>query len=348
MELFPSFDDELFRGVSMPKKHHPRRGSMGYSPRKRARSMTPKIRAWADIDDGPKIQGFPGFKAGMTHGFMIDYRPTSTTSGQEVRVPITVVEVPPITICGLRFYVETHEGLKATGEVWANKVDNLLNDRLPIPKSYNTDKMWKNVNLDEVDEIRAIVHTHPEKVSGTPSKKAEIMELRIGGGTIPERIDKGKNILGKEISYNEFAEEGDMIDVAAITKGKGTQGHVKRWGVKILDHKNSKSRRNIGTTGVFIPGYIRPTVPQAGQTGFHQRTEYNKRVLKLGDKGEEITPKGGFVNYGEVKNSYVLIHGSIPGPVKRTIMMKDPIRRKGVEVKEPKLTYVSTESKQGA
>ncbi len=331
----------------MPDKHHPRRGSMGYSPRKRAQGMTPKIRAWAEIEEGPKLQGFPGFKAGMTHGFVVDYRPTSTTSGQEVRVPITVVEVPPVTVCGLRFYTETHDGLKTMGEVWAKNVNPLLTKRLPLPKSFDTDKMWKNIDIEEVDELRAIVHTHPEKVSGVPSKTPDIMEIRIGGGTIQERVDKGREILGKELKYNDFAQEGDMIDVSGITKGKGTQGHVKRWGVKILDHKNSKSRRNVGTTGVFIPGYIRPTVPQAGQMGFHQRTEFNKRVLKVGTNGEEVTPKGGFVNYGVVKNHYVLLHGSVPGTVKRTIMMKDPLRRAGVEVKEPKLTYVSTESNQG-
>lgn len=331
----------------MPDKHHPRRGSMGFSPRKRAQGMTPKIRAWAEIDDGPKLQGFPGFKAGMTHGFLVDYRPTSTTSGQEVRVPITVVEVPPVTVCGLRFYTESIDGLKTHGEVWANKVDPLLKKRLPIPKNFKTAEMWKKIDLEKIDDVRAIVHTHPERVSGVPSKTPEIIEIRIGGGTIQERIDKGKEILGKELDYKGFAREGDMIDVSGITKGKGTQGHVKRWGVKILDHKNSKSRRNIGTTGVFIPGYIRPTVPQAGQTGFHQRTEYNKRILKVGNKGEEITPKGGFVKYGEVKNPYVLLHGSVPGSVKRTVFMRDPIRRHGVAVEEPKLTYISTESNQG-
>jgi large subunit ribosomal protein L3 len=45
----------------------------------------------------------------------------------------------------------------------------------------------------------------------------------------------------------------------------------------------------------------------------------------------------------------VLIHGSIPGPAKRLIRLRDPIRKGGVDLKEaPNLTYVSTESKQGA
>ncbi len=332
----------------MPDTHHPRRGSMGYSPRKRAKSITPKVRSWPDIDGDTKVQGFPGYKAGMTHAFVVDYRPHSTTSGQEVRVPVTVVEIPPISVCGLRFYEETHQGLQTMGEVWSSRVDEELQRRLPIPKNPDTDEMWERIERDMADEIRAITHTNPKLVTSIPNKSPNVMELRIGGGTIQERIEKGEELMGEDLDYDEFGREGDMIDVSAVTKGHGFQGHVKRWGVKLLRHKNSKSIRNVGTTGVFVPGYTRPTVPQAGQMGFHQRTEYNKRILKIGEDGEDITPEGGFVNYGEVNNPYVVLHGSIPGPSKRLALMRDPVRTKGVEVEEPNLTYVSTESKQGA
>ncbi|MEF8873214.1 MAG: 50S ribosomal protein L3 [Candidatus Thermoplasmatota archaeon] len=331
----------------MVDTHHPRRGSMGYSPRKRSKSIVPKIRSWPEWDGEPKLQGFPGYKAGMSHAFVVDYRSSSTTSGQEVRVPITIVEVPPVKVCGLRFYEETHEGLKTMGEVWASKVDDSLKRRLPIPDQYDTDEMWEDIDRDIVDEVRAIIHTQPKLVSGIPKKAPEIMELRIGGGTIQERIDVGEQMLGDEAEYENFCEAGRMVDVSAITRGKGFQGHVKRWGVKLLRHKNSKSVRNVGTTGVFRPGYTRPTVPQAGQDGYHQRTELNKRVLKVGEEGEEVTPDGGFLNYGVVKNGYVILHGSIPGPTKRLTVMRDAVRDDKYDVHEPNLTYISTESNQG-
>ncbi len=331
----------------MAETHHPRRGSMGYSPRKRAKSMVPKIRSWPEWDGEPKIQGFPGYKVGMSHVFMVDYRSESTTSGQEVREPVTVVEVPPIQVCGLRFYEKTHEGLRTMGEVWANRVDDSLSKRLPIPNEYDPDEMWGDIDRDIVDEIRAIIHTQPEKVSGIPSKTPNVMELRVGGGTIQERIDHGEQILGEELDYEEFSEAGRMIDVSAITKGKGFQGHVKRWGVKLLQHKNSKSVRNVGNTGVFRPGYTRPTVPQAGQQGYHQRTELNKRILKIGEEGEELKIDGGFVNYGELNNGFVILHGSIPGPTKRLTVMRDAVRGEDYDIKETNLTYISTESNQG-
>ncbi|MEM3058532.1 MAG: 50S ribosomal protein L3, partial [Methanomassiliicoccales archaeon] len=104
----------------------------------------------------------------------------------------------------------------------------------------------------------------------------------------------------------------------------------------------------VGTLGPKRPGYVRPTVPQAGQVGYHQRTEFNKRVLKIGDNGLDVTPKGGFLHYGKISSHYVLLHGSVPGPSKRLIRFRDPIRPMGVELKEPPVvTYVSLESKQG-
>ena len=107
---------------------------MGYSPRKRARSEVPHVKSWPDDGDTPKIQGFAGYKAGMTHAFIIDYRPTSTTSGKEVMVPVSVVETPPLKVAAVRGYKETAYGLKTLTEIWAEKIDSELSRRLPLPK----------------------------------------------------------------------------------------------------------------------------------------------------------------------------------------------------------------------
>jgi ribosomal protein L3 len=107
----------------MPNRRRPRQGSMAYSPRKRASRQTPKLDAWPEISEGPKIQGFAGYKAGMTHAFIVDYNKTSTTAGQEIRIPVTVLEVPPMKIAAIRVYENTRYGLKTAGEVWASGVD---------------------------------------------------------------------------------------------------------------------------------------------------------------------------------------------------------------------------------
>jgi len=326
---------------------------MAYYPRKRARSPVPHIRSWPEIEDGPRIQGFAGYKAGMTHVLAIDWRKTTPTAGKEIWMPVTVIEVPPMKVGGVRFYRKTPYGLKTMGEVWAPHLDRDLARRFPIPKEYDLEKAKSRIDEGQVAEVRLLAYTQPRLVSGVPKKKPDLMEIRVGGGSVEERISYAYDKLGKEITFEDFTRPGKFVDVVAVTKGHGFQGHVKRFGVKLLDHKNRKHRRMIGTLGPWHPDWVRYTVPQAGQTGYHQRTEYNKRVMKYvpaGDDGrpvEDITPKGGFLHYGEVRNPYVLIHGSVPGPAKRLVRFRDPIRQVLPDVEEVQITYVSRASKQG-
>ena len=100
--------------------------------------------------------------------------------------------------------------------------------------------------------------------------------------------------------------------------------------------------------GDFGTGYVRKTIRQGGQTGYHQRTEFNKRVLRVANPEEHsITPAGGFLHYGEVNSDYILVKGSVPGPAKRLIRFRDAIRA-NEEPQPYEITYVSTRSKQGA
>jgi large subunit ribosomal protein L3 len=84
-----------------------------------------------------------------------------------------------------------------------------------------------------------------------------------------------------------------------------------------------------------------------GQLGYQQRTEFNKRVLKIGDNAAEVTPAGGFLHYGLLKSPYVLIKGSIPGPVKRLIRIRPAIRQGEHHVRLPVIEFMSVQSKQG-
>ncbi|MBQ5483671.1 MAG: 50S ribosomal protein L3 [Candidatus Methanomethylophilus sp.] len=331
----------------MPQRRRPKKGSRAFGPRKRAKSQTPRLDSWPEIQGTPKIQGFAGYKAGMTHAFVVDKRAKSTTSGMEVQTPVTVVEVPPMKIAAVRFYESDILGLRTAGEVWAADVDPLLDRRVNVPKRAAPD--FSRFDNIDVDDVRVLAYTQPKLVSGVPKKVPDLMELRIGGGSISERIEYAKTILGTEVTVTDFAPEGAIIDVIAITKGKGFQGATKRWGIKLLSHRNSKHRRGIGNLGPKRPGYVRSTVPLPGQMGYHQRTELNKKIIKVGTDGKEVSPKGGFMNYGEVRNTYVLIKGSVPGPTKRLIRFRDATRMpKKTDTGAAEVTYVSTESKQGA
>ena len=332
----------------MSQRRRPKRGSRAYGPRKRAQSQTPRLDSWPEISGSPKIQGFAGYKVGMTHAFIVDKRVKSTTSGMELQAPVTVVEVPPMRVAAVRFYESSITGLKTAGEVWAKEIDPLLSRRVNVPTNHDESSFGRYEGLD-VEDVRILAYTQPKMVTGVPKKVPELMELRIGGGKMDERIKYAKGILGKEITFKDFTAEGALIDVIAVTKGKGFQGVTKRWGVKLLSHKNSKHRRGVANLGPKRPGYVRSTVPASGQMGYHQRTEFNKKVIKVGADGGEINPKGGFLNYGEVRGTYVLVHGSVPGPTKRLIRFRDAARApKKADLSVADVTYISTESKQGA
>ena len=335
----------------MPKHNKPNRGSMAFSPRKRARSETPHISSWAAVEgDDPKILGFAGYKVGMSHIMAVDYRKKSTTAGQEIRMPVTIVEIPPMKVIGARGYIQDTYGLRTLTEAWEKKIDKDLERTLPIPKGHNAKEAWKKMSDHDLEEIRLLVHTQPRMVTGIPKKRPEIMEMAVGGGSLDAQIQFAKEMMGKEFTMSDFTQDGEMLDAIAVTTGYGFQGHVKRWGVKLLTHKNSKHRRMIGNLGPFSPGYVVSTVPQAGQTGYHQRTEYNKRLLKIGDNPDEINPKGGFLNYGLIRGNYALLHGSLPGPSKRLIRFRKAVRFHGKKtdaIVAPEITMISQESQQG-
>ena len=334
----------------MSQRRRPRRGSIAYSPRKRASSQLARISSWPAVEGSPRLLGFAGYKAGMTHAMLIDFRAESTTSGQEVQVPVTVLEVPPLKVAAVRLYKETPYGLKTVTEQWADKLESNLARRTPIPKKpKEKESPLIGITETDFDDVRLIVHTQPYKVTGVPSKSPELMEIGLGGGTLVERLQYAKSLLGKEVKVGDFTKEGSMVDVVSITKAKGFQGVTKRWGPKLNPHKNSKHRRMIGTLGPKRPGYVRWTVPQAGQIGFHQRTEHNKRILKIGQNGADVTPKGGFLHYGMVRNDYIVLHGTVPGITKRVVRLREPVRLSGTVLKEPpQISYLSLESKQGA
>ncbi len=291
-----------------------------------------------------------------------------------------------LAIRGYRYSLST--GLRCIGEVWRNPIEALesiakmfeknpfinkdsetiirqflagLRKKLPSIVKPDKDSQYKYKFLEgnwekkldkllssELSDIRVIASTIP-LITGLGKKKPELIEIRIGGGKeFNERIEYAKKILGGYVSVNNVFREGQFIDIIGVTKGKGFQGVIKRFGVKELPrwHKHRKGSRKIGSRS---PGFgTVSTTPQPGQMGFHRRTEYNKRIIKIGENGLEITPSGGFIGYGIVKTNYILIQGSVIGPRKRTLILRYPIRPPSfIPESAPKIVYLSLVSKQG-
>jgi len=331
------------------KKYAPKHGSLGYLPHGRASKFVPRVRNWPEYSgSAAKLLGFVGYKAGMTHAVATVDNTLSPFSGQETVIPVTVIDTPPVRPFSIRGYEYTPYGLRLVSEVLAANLSEDLRKTMTLPKEYDhAAKMTEfESKLGSIAEIRMLVHTQP-RLAAVPKKKPDVTEYKVGASDVKSAFEYAKSTLGTDLRIADVLSEGMLVDIIAVTKGHGIQGPVRRWGVNILQHKSRKTKRGVGCLGAWTPNNIRYTVPRAGQTGFHSRTSFNNAVVKIGERGEEITPEGGFVNYGVIRGDYVMLQGSIPGPVKRPIRLRFAIRPRKRQTGAPmQVSYIGTSSKQ--
>jgi len=284
----------------------------------------------------------------MTHAFVIEDRARSPDFGMEMKNAATIIDVPPMTVVGIRGYEKTYDGLKAITEAW---IEDLPIDVLRTVKTIGGGDSEKNLKtldkiVDRIHHIRVIAATQP-RLAGVTKKKADILEIPVGGGSIGEQVEYAKGLLGETVGVNDIFELGESIDILGVTKGKGFQGPVKRWGVRILQRKSRKTKRGVASIGPWKPRRVMPGVPRAGQMGTHNRMERNKRILLMGSDFERVTPAGGFKKYGKLQGDYVLLKGSVMGPAKRLITLRKSARRSRSPSDPIKVTYLNTEFQKG-
>lgn len=301
----------------MPTTRTPRRGSLQFWPRKRAKRVFARVRFWANSKEAKPL-GFAGYKVGMAHTTIIDNSKSSTTKGMEIFCPVTIVECPPLKAAAIRFYKNGENGQIVVSESLAENLDKELARKLSLPKKK------ERTAVSDYDFIRMLVHTQP-KLTGIGKKKPEVFEIAIGGRK-EDQLKYAQEKLGKEITVDEVFKEGQQLDIHAISKAKGVQGPVKRFGVNLKHHKSEKGVRRVGTLGGWIAqGHTMWRVAKAGKMGYHTRTEYNKWLIKI-NKSNDVSMKGGFEHYGTIRNPSLMIKGSLIGTQKRLIRMNEPVR----------------------
>lgn len=319
----------------MPEVNRTRNGSLAFWPRKKASREYPVIDKYPELDECKPL-AFPGYKAGMTQVQMKDMKSNSPTQNEIISVPVTVLDVPPVFVIGARGYRKRNNELKAVEDIGASEEDvpRVLRQRVDIPSNDEFEN-------DDFDEVRLIAATQPTR-SGLGKKNPEMFELPLGGD-IEDKIEYVTENIGSEIDVEDVFEQGEYSDAIGVTKGKGFAGVVERYDVKILNRKDEK-RRTIGSIGARGVGRVLYSVPQPGQEGFHRRTDECKHVLKMGES-DEINPSDGFLNYGEVKEKYVAVKGSVPGPKKRMVFLRKSFKKRD---KTPVDVYeIDTDSQQG-
>ncbi|MAG07390.1 50S ribosomal protein L3 [Candidatus Pacearchaeota archaeon] len=316
----------------MGQVSRPRRGSLQYWPRKRAKKIIPSVnwKAIGEKNSDKKLLGFIGYKVGMKSVYVKDDTADSMTKGKRVVVPGTIIECPPMKILSVRFY----KNGTPTSDVVSDDLDKTLKRKIKVPKKVkgkvDSEKEVKDSSESfkspsDFDDVSVIVYSLVKNTS--VKKKPDISEIRLAG----EKEDKLRWIkehIGKEIRVSEVFAFNDLADVRAVTKGKGNQGPVKRFGITLRSHKAEKGQRKVGSIGPWHPARVTFRVPMAGQMGMFTRAVYNNKVMEVGSISEKnINPASGFKKYGNIKTDYVILRGSVQGPSKRVMVLTQPLRK---------------------
>ena len=156
----------------------------------------------------------------------------------------------------------------------------------------------------ETDGYRAIQVTTGDRKASRVSKPAAGHYAKAGtaagDGLWEFRLDGSEETfeVGSELTVERF-EQGQKVDVAGRSKGKGFQGAVKRWNFSMQDatHGNSLSHRAPGSIGQCqTPGRVFKGKKMAGHMGAERVTTQGLEVVRI-----------------DYERNLLLIKGAVPG-----------------------------------
>ncbi len=149
--------------------------------------------------------------------------------------------------------------------------------------------------------VKKPIRGHYDKAGA--SYKRYLKEINLG-----EEVTELK--AGDKITVDIF-EEGELVDVVAISKGKGTQGAIKRWnyGRGPASH-GSKSHRVAGARAAGSdPARVFKGRKGSGKMGHDRVTIQNVKLVKV-----------------NAEDSYILVKGGVPGPKGGLVEVKSAIK----------------------
>ncbi|MFA5061484.1 MAG: 50S ribosomal protein L3 [Candidatus Pacearchaeota archaeon] len=289
------------------------KGSLQFYPRVRAKKVIPSVN-WKPVKSGKNgLLGFIGYKVGMVSVYVKDNTDDSMTKNKRIVVPATIIECPAMRIYSVRFY----KNGRVSKEFIVSK-EKELKRKLKVPKE------TKQVTKEDFDDVRVILYSIIKNTS-IGKKKPNLLEIALSGSN-EYKMKLIQEKVGKDISLKDIFEAG-LVDIRAVTTGYGTQGPVRRFGISLKSHKSEKGRRRPGSLAPWHPARVTFRTAQAGQTGYQNRISYNNLILYIGRiSDKDINKNSGFEHYGKIKNDYLIVKGSVPGPVKRGLVITFPIK----------------------
>ncbi len=312
----------------MPTRKSPRKGSLQFWPRKRAKKFLPRVN-WNHINsklssEAKGLSGFICYKAGMKSAYLTDNTEKSMTAGRKMTIPCTILSCPHMKILSVRFYKDQ---LPISDILNINSLDKELKRKIKIPKTYT--KKIEDVKSEDYDNLSIVAYS-VVKSSGL-KKTPDIVEIGLAGSK-EDKLNFVKENLVKELSVVDFFQDGELTDLRGLTKGKGTQGPVKRFGLNLKVAKSEKGQRRPGSLGPWHPARVIFRVPMMGQMGLNTRVIYNNKIINVGKSGEKNIL--GLKNFGDVKTDYVVVAGSVQGPSKRQLVLTRAMRPTKAQLKK--------------
>ena len=137
--------------------------------------------------------------------------------------------------------------------------------------------------------------------------------VEAGRGAWEFRVDSVDDFeLGSEIKVDLF-QQGQIVDVSGISKGKGFQGGVKRHNFTMQDatHGNSISHRSNGSIGQNqTPGRVFKGKKMSGHMGAEKCTTQNLEVVRV-----------------DAERNLVLIKGAVPGANSGDVIIRPAVKQ---------------------
>lgn len=215
-------------------------------------------------------------KVGMTRIFAEDGR----------HVPVTVLSLDGCQVVGVRTEEQRTVTTKKGGEVTRTDGYKAVIMGAGEKKAKNTPKAQRG-----------------QFAKAGVAPKAKLKEFRVSGD-LPE--------VGATVQADHFA-EGQMVDVSALTIGKGFAGAMKRWNFGGLraTHGVSISHRSHGSTGMRQdPGRVFKNKKMAGHLGDERVTTQNLVVVRT-----------------DVERGLILVKGSVPGHDGAFVEIRDAVKK---------------------
>lgn len=171
----------------------------------------------------------------------------------------------------------------------------------------------KTIENDGYTALKLGFEEIPEKKLNKPEKgifsKVKVSSRRYLKEFRTDVVDKYE--VGQEIKVADMFSNGDRIDVSGISKGKGFQGVVKRFGTsRGPETHGSMYHRRVGSMGAGTsPGRVYKGKVEPGHMGVDKITVQNLDVVRV-----------------DSERNLLLVKGAVPGPKGGLLVVKETVK----------------------